>query len=153
MNKRIHRFWLAAAMLAAWLSGGTAAWADGGLMSELRDKAMHDRSHGSDRRYEQRDRDRRGDYRGHERRGDDHYGQHTRDRHWDDRGRGHDRHERRDGHKERYVTRYRDRYVTHHRYYDHDDDGQDLLIGLLLGGLFGYAVGNAEPAYGYDYGR
>ena len=74
--------------------------------------------------------DRRGDgYRGH---GDRHgYRELRRDRH-------HDRHD------------YRDRHIT--RYYRHDDDDdQDLLIGLVVGGILGYAINGAQHSSSYDY--
>ena len=35
----------------------------------------------------------------------------------------------------------------------HDDDGEDLLVGLVLGGILGYALNSAQHDTGYDYDR
>jgi hypothetical protein len=91
--------------------------------------------------------DRRGE--GHRDHGDRHgyrhdykhgHRKHHRDRH-------HDRHHRyRDRHHGRHY-RSRDRYITH--YYRHDDD--DLLTGLVVGGILGYAINGARHSGGYGY--
>ncbi|MEZ5541735.1 MAG: hypothetical protein R3F42_06805 [Pseudomonadota bacterium] len=63
-----------------------------------------------------------------------------------------DRHGYRHGYRERHHDRryYPDRYVT--RYYRHDHDDDDLLLGLVVGGILGYAV--TAPRYNdYYYGR
>ncbi|MGB5472054.1 MAG: hypothetical protein WBQ78_01085 [Gammaproteobacteria bacterium] len=88
--------------------------------------------------------DRRGD--GYRDQGDRHgykqshgYKKQYRDRHYDrhDRGgRHYDRHE------------YRDRHITHY-YKQDDDDGEKLLIGLLVGGVLGYAINGAQHSSSY----
>lgn len=79
--------------------------------------------------------DRRGhDDRGHDR---DRYSGHHRDRHVE-------------RHVERHVYRdYGDRHV--HRVY-RDRDGDDLLIGLVVGGILGYAINSAQQS-NIDYNR
>jgi len=37
-----------------------------------------------------------------------------------------------------------------HGHHDHDDDGRNVLLGLVVGGVIGYAIGNQQPAY-QDY--
>ena len=70
-----------------------------------------------------------------------------------DYGRHNDRHQSRhyDRHKYRHHDRHYDRghrhgYTTHYYRYDNDDD---LLVGLLFGGLVGYALGGAQSANSY----
>jgi hypothetical protein len=53
-----------------------------------------------------------------------------------------DRHHYR-GHNKRHVTRY----------YGHDNDGDELLIGLLVGGVLGYALNSAQQSNSVDYNR
>jgi len=50
-----------------------------------------------------------------------------------------------------YYKNYPRGYGGHDKH--HDDDGEELLIGLLFGGLVGYAIGNqqAAPDYGASY--
>jgi hypothetical protein len=71
------------------------------------------------------------------------------DRYYDHGGRyGHHdgyRNHHRDRHH--YYRGHRDRYVT--RYYRHDDD-DDLLLGLAIGGLLGYAIPRYPSYYYYD---
>ncbi|MGB5472052.1 MAG: hypothetical protein WBQ78_01075 [Gammaproteobacteria bacterium] len=89
--------------------------------------------------------DRRGDgYRDH---GDRHgyrhnqgYKKQYQGRHHDRRGYYRDRHPNYRG--------YRDRHVT--RYYSYDDDNDDLLLGLAIGGLLGYAIPRYPNYYYYD---
>jgi hypothetical protein len=71
-------------------------------------------------------------------------GKHHGDRH----GHGHQHHGHHHKHKGQYPRHPRG-YSGHHRKYDSDDD-EELLIGLLVGGLFGYVIGNQQPSY--DYG-
>lgn len=67
-----------------------------------------------------------------------------------------DRHEYRSAYRERHHDRhdrhdYRDSHVTT-RYYSHDDDdGEKLLLGLVVGGILGYAINGAQHANTYDY--
>ena len=44
-----------------------------------------------------------------------------------------------------YPGRY---YPRYYGYYDHDDD---LLLGLVAGGLLGYAINGAQPGNRYYY--
>lgn len=86
----------------------------------------------------------------------------------DDRDYRHDRHHDRDyrsGHRERDRERhydrhdyrvdrhdYRvDRHVTHHYRHD-DDDDENLLIGLVVGGVLGYALNSAQHSGAYASG-
>ena len=61
----------------------------------------------------------------------------------------------RHGYKKQYRDRHpvyrghRDRYVT--RYYRYDDDHDDLLMGLLVGGVLGYAINGAQYRNNYNY--
>lgn len=77
--------------------------------------------------------------------------------------RGHDNHHR--GHDSghsykhyKYQHGNRHHYRRHHggyasRYYRYDDGGEKLLIGLVLGGVLGYALNNAQQGSSYDYDR
>ena len=157
MNMLKNTSRLIAGLLAFSLSGASTAWADGGLMGELRNKALYGQPPASDRRHENRDHQ-GGSYEDPRRRPDNRQRDYRAgdDDRYRDRYRNAYRPERRDyapRRDERYVKRYYDHYVTGNRYHGHGDDGKELVLGLLLGGLFGYAVGNAQPVYGYDYGR
>lgn len=57
-------------------------------------------------------------------------------------------HHRKHGHSHQHKHLHHKPAYSHRRY-DSDDD-EELLIGLLLGGLFGYAIGNASQANGPD---
>ncbi|MEZ5541736.1 MAG: hypothetical protein R3F42_06810 [Pseudomonadota bacterium] len=63
-----------------------------------------------------------------------------------DRG---DRHDHRYQYRDRHYDRHEDRHIT--RYYHDDDDGEKLLLGLVVGGILGYAINNAQHGAGYDY--
>ncbi|MGB5607031.1 MAG: hypothetical protein WBN51_10950 [Gammaproteobacteria bacterium] len=78
----------------------------------------------------------------------------------DNRGHYGDRHHYKGGHRDRHD--YKRHYNKHKRYYsqphtiynsyDDDDDDEKLAIGLLLGGLLGYAISHAGDANtSYDY--
>jgi hypothetical protein len=79
---------------------------------------------------------------------------------WADGGRhhggyGHHKHEYRDHHWQRSMHKgYYRGYSRAHGYRKHgghdDDDAENLLIGALVGGLVGYAIGNHQNTY--DYG-
>jgi hypothetical protein len=75
------------------------------------------------------------------RHGDRDYDGHHNDRHYSYRK--YDRHYDRN-----YYRGYGDRHVTR-VYKDHDDD--DLLIGLLVGGVLGYAINNAQHSNSGTY--
>jgi Ni/Co efflux regulator RcnB len=91
-----------------------------------------------------------------DRRGHDRHDYHG-DRHGNRQGHGYKKH-----HRDRYpVYRnhryypnyrgYRDGHIT--RYYDYDNDDDDLLTGLLVGGVLGYIINGAQhsnPYYYYD---
>jgi len=69
-------------------------------------------------------------------------------RHYSDRqghGQYYRHNDRHYGHKG-YYRDYRHGYKGHYKHHD-DDDGEKLLIGLLVGGLVGYAIGNQPPSY------
>jgi hypothetical protein len=151
MKKRNTRFTLTAGLLAALLcSVTTASWAGDGLMRELSHKAMRGQSYSQDRHHERRDHDRKSyKQREHRKEHRRHDRDHRRYAYDDHRHKYYGKHHRKE-HK-RHVTRYYDTYVTHHHSYRDNDD--DVLLGLVLGGLVGYAIGNAEPAYIYDYDR
>ena len=57
----------------------------------------------------------------------------------------------RNGHHQKHHQHYKRHYKPGHSYrrYDSDDD-EKLLIGLLLGGVFGYAISNAGQAAAAD---
>ena len=61
--------------------------------------------------------------------------------HYDKRGNGH--HQKHPHYKRHY------KHGHNYRRYDSDDD-EELLIGLLLGGVFGYAISNASQAAAPD---
>lgn len=45
---------------------------------------------------------------------------------------------------------YYNKHVTH--YYKHDNSNEKLLIGLVVGGILGYAINNAQHRSAYHYG-
>jgi hypothetical protein len=59
------------------------------------------------------------------------------------------------GYKGKYHDRYygyrghHDRYITN--YYSQDNDDDDLLVGLLVGGVLGYAINGAQHSNAYYY--
>ncbi|MGD2074341.1 MAG: hypothetical protein PVI91_08090 [Gammaproteobacteria bacterium] len=76
---------------------------------------------------------------------------------WADGGRhggyGHYKHEHHGHHKHHPVHRkHRHDYRSygHRKHRGHDDDHENLLIGLVMGGLVGYAIGNHQQTYRYD---
>jgi hypothetical protein len=79
-----------------------------------------------------------------DRRGDDHHG--YGDRHGYTSGHGHHRFDR-DRHYG--YGGYRGGYYP--RYYGYDDNDDDLLLGLVAGGLLGYAINGAQQGNRYDY--
>lgn len=75
------------------------------------------------------------------------------DRRGGDRYYGHgDRHHDRHGYRQHYRERHHDYYPGHRdRYYYYRDDGDDeLLLGLVVGGLLGYAIPRYPSYYYYD---
>ncbi|HUT41890.1 MAG TPA: hypothetical protein VM011_11160 [Gammaproteobacteria bacterium] len=89
--------------------------------------------------------DRRGDgYRDH---GDRHgysnhgYKKQYRGQHDDRRGYYRDGHRDYRGHNDRHVTRY----------YRQDNDHDDLLLGLVVGGVLGYTINGAQYNNRYNY--
>lgn len=143
------------------LSCGTAA-ADGGLLSEVRNKALHGAPHATDPRNALQDRrETRNNVRNipDTRSGGSHGGHRDDVRAYQvDHGPGPylwNRHSeaRHSPYRleRRHVDRHYYRYEPRGAYVVHDDDDDRLLFGILLGGLFGYAVGNAQP--GYIYGQ
>jgi len=54
-------------------------------------------------------------------------------------------------HHDRYYgyRGHHDRYVTN--YYSQDNDDDDLLVGLLVGGVLGYAINSAQHSNTYYY--
>ena len=119
---------LVAAVLAISLAGSGAAQAeDGRRYSDRHDYGSHqDRQHSR-----------------HQSRG--HYGdrQHSR-RHYAYNNK-HDRHHYKHHKKHQHYNRHNYAYR-----YD-DDDDEKLLIGLVLGGLIGYAINNAYDSDAYNY--
>ena len=88
---------------------------------------------------------------------------------WADGGRhhgrqGHGHYGKHHEYKRHHYKGHHDRHVTNYYRYEEDDDNEKLLIGLVMGGLIGYAINNArhaqdheyerpEPAYGYPVDR
>jgi hypothetical protein len=57
-------------------------------------------------------------------------------------------------HKSHYGNRhhyrgYRGKYAPRNYYYNDDDNGEDLLIGLVVGGILGYALNSSQHDGGY----
>jgi len=105
---------LAAAIVAISLLGNGVVLADGGRYHDNRQDYGHHGNYGHQKQY-QKQRHHKG-YR---------YGGHH------DRG-YHDK-----GHYGRHVTNY-------YEYGDDDDDNENLLIGLAIGGLLGYAINHPD---------
>ena len=55
-------------------------------------------------------------------------------------------------HHDRWVPEPRHDYRFKHHNRHHGSD-EDLLVGLLFGGLVGYAIANSQPPRGYEYDR
>ncbi len=134
---------LLAAVLAVSLAGSGAALADDSRRySDRHDYGSHqDRQHS---RYQSRD----------------HYGdRHQKRNHYQSRDHYGDRHHNKRRHKwvhkqdrHHYKHHKKQRHYNRHNYayrYD-DDDDEKLLIGLVLGGLIGYAINNAYDPDIYD---
>ena len=124
---------LLAAVLAIFLAGSGVAVADDG-------RRYHDRH----------------DYGSHQDRQHSRYssGDHHGDRHHHKRRHAYaDKHDRRHyKHDRRHYKQHKKHYYNRHNYahrYD-DDDDEKLLIGLVLGGLIGYAINNAYDSGIYD---
>lgn len=139
------------ALLLVTVTGTGQVQAGDGAFDKIRDRIQyehtqhHDRARDRDHyRYKHDRRDRphyRHEHRRHEKyRTYDHYhGRHERRHH----GYSHKKHHRHGGY-------HRDRRVIYRDYRDHDD-GERFLFGLLLGGLFGYAIGQSDyDRYDYD---
>ncbi len=119
---------LVAAVLAISLAGsGTVLAEDGRRYNDRHDYAAHqDRQHS---RYQSRD----------------HYG----DRHHNKQRRHAKAHKYDRHHYKQYKKRHH--YNRHNYAYRYDDDDDEkLLIGLVLGGLIGYAINNAYDSNVYD---
>lgn len=68
------------------------------------------------------------------------------DRYYDHGDRHHNRHGYRDHYRDRHYYRgHPDRY-----YYYRDNDDDELLLGLVVGGLLGYAIPRYPSYYYYD---
>lgn len=92
---------------------------------------------------------------------------------WADGGRHHDRHSygQQGKHHKHYKHYKRGKHGKHYKYkrphygggygrpgsyyynYEDDDDNEKLLIGLVVGGLVGYAINNAQQEQAYEYER
>jgi len=119
MRTRTTKSALVAAVMASTLLGSSAVLADGGRHHDSwRDSGHHrDSGHRID------------------------YGRHHGGRH-----RGHHRYGDRDYTVSRNYYHGHPGHVT--RYYSYDDRGDDdLLIGLAIGGLIGYAIDHADNGY------
>ena len=131
---------LVAAMVAVSLAGSGSAWAD-----RKNDQRSYGHSQGG-----QHDKHAYGRIqRGHQEKranGRRQGGQH--DKHYAyNKHRKNKRHHYRDSYKPRH---YRGRGGNNY-YYEDDDNDEDLLIGLLVGGLIGYAINSAQDdRYEYD---
>lgn len=121
---------LLAAAVAAALLGSGSALADGGRHQDGWKSGGHQRGHSQQLDYGKRHHKR------YEKRS---YGHNDR---------GHYRKHRGGHHDNVYYRRpHGGRYVTNVYEYDDDDNDDDLLIGLAIGGLIGYAINQG----GYDY--
>lgn len=66
---------------------------------------------------------------------------------WADGGRHYDGYGRYDKHHSGHYKHYNRHYESRRHYHSHDDDdSEELFIGLLMGGLVGYAIGGAQHA-------
>ena len=152
-NKHLISRTLVATMVVVFLAGSGSAWAD-----RKNDQRGYGHSQGG--QYDKRDPGRRGhsDKRAYGRKQDSH-----RDRRSHARGNGgqYDKHYAYNKHRKNKQKRhhYKDSYKPRHyrgrggnTYYYEDDDSDDkLLIGLLMGGLIGYAINSSQgDSYEYD---
>lgn len=81
-------------------------------------------------------------------------------RHYDRHGYGqHGKHYKRNKHgkhhkhKQRHYRGHGGRPNSYYYNYEDDDDNEKLLIGLVVGGLVGYAINNARQEQAYEYQR
>lgn len=130
---------LLAAVLAISLAGSGAALAD----DNRRNYDRHDYGSHQDRQHSRHN-------------SRDHYGdRHNYKRHHayaDKHDRRHYKHDRRHYKHDRHHYKHGRRHYNRYNYaygYD-DDDDEKLLIGLVLGGLIGYAINNAYDPDIYD---
>lgn len=133
---------LIATMVAISLAGSGSAWADrenkhrsySHSQGGQHDKHAYGKRHGS--RIEKRAYSRR-----HEGRHDKHYAYNK-----------HKRHHYRDSYKSKhYGKHHRKHRGNKYYYYEDDDNHDDVLIGLLVGGLIGYALNSSQDDnYAYD---
>lgn len=66
---------------------------------------------------------------------------------WADGGRHHDGYGRYDKHQYKHYKQYNRHYEPRRHYRSHrHNDSDELFIGLLMGGLVGYAIGGAQQA-------
>jgi hypothetical protein len=135
MKTRVYFPSLLAAAIAISLAGPGAALADD-------NRRYHDRQDYGSHQYRQHSRQN----------SRDHYGQRP---HYN-RQHAYNKHDRRHGNykkKHHYKKHHNNKYYNNrHNYYygsDDDDDSEKLLIGLVLGGLIGYAINNAYDPYVY----
>ena len=148
---------LVAAMVAVSLAGSGSAWADrkndqrshGYSQGGHSDKRSLGRAHGShqDKRGISRSLGVHRDRRGHDRIRGGHrdkyyaYNKHRKNKH--------KRHYYKDGYRPRYYRGHGGR--SYYYYNDDYDSDDDLLIGLLMGGLIGYAINSAQQDGDYTY--
>ncbi|MGB5440385.1 MAG: hypothetical protein WBN90_12150 [Gammaproteobacteria bacterium] len=135
---------IVAAMVAISLAGSGSAWAD-----RKNDQRSHGYSQGGhqDKRSDSRSPGVHRDNRRYERSRDGH-----RDKYY-----AYNKHRKNTYKRHHYKDSYRPRYYRGHGgrsyyYYDDDDDNdENLLIGLLMGGLVGYAISSAQQDDSYAY--
>ena len=155
MKKHLITRTLVATMVAVSLVGSGSAWADrkndqrgyGHSQGGNYDKRDHGRSRGGqyDKRAKGRIQESHRDRRSHTRGNGDRYNKHY----------TYNKHRKNKNKRHHYKDSYKPRHYRGHggnTYYYKDDDSDDkLLIGLLMGGLIGYAINSAQDdSYEYD---
>lgn len=72
-------------------------------------------------------------------------------RHYGRHGNGH--HGKHQEYQRHHYKGHQGRHITNYYRYEDDHDNEKLLIGLVMGGLIGYAINNAQQGQDYEYER